>query len=256
MTRRRIAGAIVALALVTHPQSANANPFRCDGSTRTNAVEVWCEHRSVTPGNNTPNPAIHRVDLAYHPVAFPCVQDGFLAFVRHLQRVTPDGKVVSDRSYCPIPPGPRSIPAARLAAAVHDQVSIAGPSIGVVPSARALVGVPIGLFATGPLIADVVVRIDGAVARGTATAIAWSWEADHQYVASSRVSGSARQPALKYIWSTSGTRAFRVVVSWMAVVTVTYPDGTTEDRDLPDFDLDATRRLTVEQMQAQITYEH
>jgi hypothetical protein len=112
------------------------------------------------------------------------------------------------------------------------------------------------VFAEGDrtLAVDLVLS-DGTRAVGSAQVAAYSWWVDGDPVASSVSAGSATDPSLAYVWSVKGERAIDVVVTWTALLTVTYPDGTSEVTELEPVDILATRAFLVEEVQPVIDFE-
>lgn len=183
----------------------------------------------------------------------------------------PSGVLIRNNTNANLPPGATCVPVPPPdGPPVIDIVSLTDqeltdlvpwPSATIVMTpgdARALVGLEMGLYATGDT--DIAVTIttttvNGPVTvTGTAQAIAWRWDPGDTIgdngPATSTSPGSADQEATWHVWPVAGQRVITVTVTWSAELTVVYPGGVTEQRSLGAIEVTSNRAIQVWEAEA------
>lgn len=123
---------------------------------------------------------------------------------------------------------------------------------------RALVGAETGLYATGDTTINVTIATTTAagqvVVTGSAQAVAWAWDAGDTLGAngptSSATPGASGTPATWHVWPLAGDHVVTVTVTWTAQLTVVYPGGVTEQRNLGSIDVTSNRLVEVWEAEA------
>lgn len=160
---------------------------------------------------------------------------------------------------CPATPGAPATPTLSDAL-LRDLVPWPTATIVFTPGdLRGLVGLKMGMYATGALTVGVGV-IDpttGTSVSGTGRAVAWEWhpadETQPSLAIRTSSPGTAQDPAAFHAWPTRGIKAVTVIAFWEADLLVTYPDGTTEARHVGPVPITSTRPFHFFEVQALIT---
>src|SRR4051794_13539934 len=120
------------------------------------------------------------------------------------------------------PPGPAAPPTPTLTdTQLRDLVPWPTASIVFTPGdLRGLVGLKMGMYATGPRAVGVAVvdPVTGTSVTGTGTALAWTWhpgdETEPSLTIEATTPGNPDAPSAHHAWPTRGIKPVSVVVSW------------------------------------------